>query len=393
MISLFAKSFIKDSGDYENPRVRSAYGVLIGAVFIFLNILLFALKLLAGFISRSVSITADAFNNLSDAGSSIITLIGFRLASQKPDTEHPFGHGRFEYIAGLLVSAAIILMGFELLKTSIGRIIRPEATEFSLWTAGILVVSVLVKLYMAFASGRYAKRIKSPALKATSLDSLSDSAATFVVLLSAVIAKFTGLKLDGYVGALVSLFVLYSGFASGRETIAPLLGQKPEPEFVERIKEITLSTERICALHDLIIHDYGPGRRMISLHAEVPVNNGDDFFEIHEIIDELERRLASELGCEATIHLDPVALGDARTDALKARTLDALKAIDPALTLHDFRIVPGDRLTSLIFDVVIPYDCPLDESAVEAAISDAVSGFSDELSKYRAVVTCDRPFA
>ena len=393
MIAFFLKIFIRDHKNLENARVRSAHGVLIGAFFIVLNLLLFAGKLFAGMLSRSVSMTADAFNNLSDAGSSIITLIGFKLASQKPDTEHPFGHGRFEYIAGLLVSAAIILMGFELLKTSVSRIIHPETTELSLLAAVILAASAAVKLYMAFASRRYAKRLDSSTLKATSRDSLSDSAATGVVLLCAIAAKFTGLKLDGIVGALVSLFVLYSGITSGRETIAPLLGQKPEPEFVEKIKNITLSTERISGLHDLIIHDYGPGRRMISLHAEVPVNDEDGFFKIHDMIDDLERRLAAELGCEATIHLDPVAQGDENTSELKARTLAVLRDIDPTLTLHDFRVVPGEKLTSLIFDVMIPYESKMSETEVVAAVCAAVDGFSDEDPKYRAVITADRPFA
>ena len=394
MIAFLAKIFIKDSKHYEDARVRGGYGVLIGAFFIVLNALLFAGKLAAGLISRSVSITADAFNNLSDAGSSVITLLGFKLAAQKPDPEHPFGHGRFEYIAGLLVSAAIILMGFELLKTSVGRIINPEETELTLLSGIILGVSVAVKLYMAFSSGSYARRLRSPALKATMRDSLSDSAATALVLVAAVISKFTGVRLDGWVGALVSAFVLYSGIASGKETIAPLLGQMPETEFVDRVKELVLSTERITGLHDLIIHDYGPGRRIISLHAEVPVEKDDDFFKLHGIIDATERRITAELGCEVTIHLDPVALGDEQTSRLKQKTLEALHAIDPALTLHDFRIAPSEALMTLIFDVVIPYDFRMSESEVVSAICDSVSRFEDDSgASFRAIVTADRPFA
>lgn len=392
MIAVLAKIFIKDSRNYEAPRVRGAYGMLIGGFFILLNVLLFAGKLAAGLISRSVSITADAFNNLSDAGSSIITLLGFKLASQKPDTEHPFGHGRFEYIAGLLVSAAIILMGFELLKTSAERIIRPEKTELSLLSCVILGVSVAVKLCMAFSSSRYAKLLASPTLKAAARDSLSDSAATGLVLIAAIVSKRTGLALDGFVGALVSLFVLYSGYVSGKETIAPLLGQMPDPEFVEKVRRLVMSSDRITGLHDLIIHDYGPGRRMISLHAEVPVESGDDFFKIHDVIDETERRIASELGCDATIHLDPVALGDKRTERLKTRTLNALKQIDPSLTLHDFRIVPGEKQTTLIFDVVIPYGFRMSESEVVSAAESAISRFEDE-GNCRAIITVDRPLA
>ncbi len=391
MIAFLAEKFIKNSKNYGDAAVRGAYGALIGALFILLNALLFSAKLAAGLISRSVSVTADAFNNLSDAGSSVITLLGFKLASQKPDTEHPFGHGRLEYIAGLLVSAAIILMGFELFKTSVGRILHPAETVLSPLSAAILALSVAVKLYMALSSGRYARLLASPALRAVSRDSFSDCAATLLVLIGAIISRFTGLLLDGWIGALVSLFVLYSGISSGRETIAPLLGQMPDKEFVQKVRSIVLSEKRITGLHDLVIHDYGPGRRMISLHAEVPVEKGDDFFKIHEIIDETERRLTSELGCSATIHLDPTAPGDGRTERLRAKTLAALAEIDPALTLHDFRIVPGERQTTLVFDVVMPFELKMSENEVVSRISAAVSGFEGE--GCRAVVTVDRPLA
>lgn len=390
MITLLSRIFIKKRHDYADPKVRGAYGVLCGAVGILLNILLFTGKLIAGGIARSVAITADAFNNLSDAGSSIISMLGFKLASQKPDTEHPFGHGRFEYIAGLLVSAAIILMGFELLKSSIQKIIHPEPTEFSILVVVILCVSVAVKLYMFFYNRRIGKRIKSPALAATAGDSLSDSVATSVVLIATIVGHFTGLMIDGWCGALVSLFVLYSGVKAMRETIAPLLGQTPEPEFVQKIEDIVTSYDRIAGIHDLVIHDYGPGRRMVSLHAEVPMTADDDVFDVHDIIDNAERRLREELGCDATIHLDPVAAGDEQTALLKAEMTAALHGIDPALMLHDFRIVPGPTHTNMIFDVVVPFDFSMTPEQVKAKVEAAAEKM--EGGKYYAVVTIDRPF-
>ncbi len=390
MITLLSKLFIKNRTDYGDHKVRSAYGVLCGAVGIMLNILLFAGKLIAGSISRSVAVTADAFNNLSDAGSSIISMLGFKLASQKPDKEHPFGHGRFEYIAGLLVSAAIILMGFELLKSSIEKIIEPKAVEFSVLTVVLLAVFIAVKVYMFIYNRRIGKRINSPTLHATAVDSLSDSIATSVVLVSALVSRFTGLAVDGWCGALVSVFVLYSGVRSMRSTIAPLLGQKPDPEFVERIENIVTSFDGISGIHDLVIHDYGPGRRMISLHAEVPMTESDNVFEAHDIIDNAERRLRAELGCDVTIHLDPVALNDERAQHLKEEMTAALEKIDPALMLHDFRIVPGPTHTNMIFDVVVPFDFRLSPEQVKKEIDKAAERI--EGGQYYAVVTIDRPF-
>ncbi|MBR4635108.1 MAG: cation transporter [Clostridia bacterium] len=390
MINLLSKLFIKNRTDYDDIRVRGQYGVLTGAVGIFLNLVLFGFKLAVGTLGRSVAITADAFNNLSDAGSSVITMIGFRLAGQKPDTEHPFGHGRFEYIAGLLVSAAIVLMGFELLKTSVGRIIHPEETEFSVLTLIVLVCSIAVKLYMALYNTRLGKKIESPALAATAKDSLSDSAATSAVLAASLIGHFTGVRLDGWCGALVSVFVLYSGISSARETIAPLLGSRPDEEYVKNIERLVTSFDGIEGIHDLIIHDYGPGRRIVSLHAEVPMRPGDDVFAVHDVIDNAERKLREELGCDATIHLDPVAAGDERAAELKAEMQAVLQSIDPSLMLHDFRIVPGPTHTNMIFDVVVPFDLPLTPDEVTERIEKAASCL--EGGKYYAVVTVDRPF-
>ena len=394
MLKFLAKLFIKTPREYDDPATRRAYGVLCGAVGILLNTLLFAGKFIAGSLAKSVAVTADAFNNLADAGSSVITMIGFRLAGQKPDKEHPFGHGRFEYIAGLLVSAAIILMGVELLKTSIEKIIAPQAVEFSVLTAVILVFSVAVKIYMAVYNGSLGKKLASPALAAAAKDSLSDSIATAVVLISSAVGHFLRINIDGWCGAAVAVFVLRAGIMSVRDTLAPLLGTEPDPEFVKRINDIVLSYPEISAIHDLIIHDYGPGRQIISLHAEMPTESGSDIFKLHDIVDNAERRLRQELGCDATIHLDPVAAEDEQTQMLHERMEAALFEINSGLTMHDFRIVPGPTHTNLIFDVVVPYDNKMPQAEIlekiEYAAAELPSGKNG--GKYYAVVRFDRPF-
>ena len=394
MLKFLAKLFIKTPREYDDPATRRAYGVLCGAVGILLNILLFAGKFIAGSLAKSVAVTADAFNNLADAGSSVITMIGFRLAGQKPDKEHPFGHGRFEYIAGLLVSAAIILMGVELLKTSVEKIIAPQAVEFSVLTAVILVFSVAVKIYMAVYNGSLGKKLASPALAATAKDSLSDSIATAVVLVSSAVGHFLRINIDGWCGAAVAVFVLRAGIMSVRDTLAPLLGTEPDPEFVKKINDIVLSYPEISAIHDLIIHDYGPGRQIISLHAEMPTESGSDIFKLHDIVDNAERRLRQELGCDATIHLDPVAAEDEQTQMLHERMEAALFEINSGLTMHDFRIVPGPTHTNLIFDVVVPYDNKMPQAEIlekiEYAAAELPSGKNG--GKYYAVVHFDRPF-
>ena len=391
MIKLLPRIFIKDYKNYESPAVRSSYGVLCGGFGIFLNILLFIGKFLAGTLAKSVSITADAFNNLADAGSSIITLLGFRLARQKPDTKHPFGHGRIEYIAGLLVSAAIILMGFELAKSSISKIISPEPIEFSVLTAAILVCSILVKLYMVFYNKSIGKKIKSATLGATALDSCSDCIATSVVLVSSLIAHFFKINIDGYCGVLVAAFVIYSGIRALQETITPLLGQAPDREFIERIQKLIEEFPEITGIHDLIVHDYGPGRLMISLHAEMPVYEDSDIFAMHDIIDNAERLLSKELECLVTIHLDPTRSNDEKVAELKAKTVNVLHGISPELSLHDFRVVPGPTHTNLIFDVVIPFDLKLKEDEITEKLNSAVSEWDD--AKYYVVASFDRPYA
>ena len=370
MITFLSKLFIKDNLNYASSGVRLRYGVLCGAVGILLNLLLFAGKLLAGTLTGSIGITADAFNNLSDAGSSAITLVGFRLSDTKADKEHPFGHGRFEYIAGLIVSMAILLMGFELAKTSIEKIIRPEAVTFSFLALGVLLASILTKLYMFFYNRGIGRKIDSAAMRATAMDSFSDVAATSMVLLSMLIGRWTGWKIDGYAGLLVAVFIGYTGVRAAKETISPLLGQPPKREFVEKIERIVLEREGVIGVHDIVVHDYGPGRRMISLHAEVPADG--DMILLHDTVDNLEKLLRAECGCEAVIHMDPVETNNAETNRLRAETQAILTGLDPRLTLHDFRAVPGPTHTNLVFDVVVPFEFSLTDEAVKKAISERV---------------------
>ena len=352
MITFMASLFNKDSKNYKEPSVRQAYGVLSGAVGIGPNILLFFGKWLAGTISGSIAITADAFNNLSDAGSSIITLIGFRLSGQEPDPEHPFGHGRMEYISGLLVSVAILVMGFELIGSSIGKLRSPEPIESSALVFGILIASILVKLYMFFYNHSLSKKIESAAMKATSVDSLSDTVATTLVLIATLISKYTGLLLDGWFGILVGLFILYTGGSTLKETIDLLLGQPPKQEFIDEVKEIVLGHSMVHGVHDLIVHDYGPGRVMISLHAEVDVNG--DIQDIHEQIDHIEHELQEKLHCSATIHMDPIVTDDKEVLAMKAKVEEMVHFLDESFSMHDFRMVKGSTRTNLIFDVEVP---------------------------------------
>lgn len=374
MITLLAKIFIKDTED--KSKLREAYGMMCGIVGVCFNILLFVGKFLAGTFSNSIAITADAFNNLSDAGSSVVTLLGFKLAGAKPDTEHPFGHGRIEYISGLVVAAAILLMGYELIRDSIGKIFHPEETEFTVLVAVILIASILVKLYMAYYNRSVGKKLDSTAMKAVATDSLSDMVATTVVLLASVFTHFTGIKIDGYCGLIVGALVGYAGFDAARETLNPLLGQPPAREFVEKIDEIVMSHPEVCGMHDLIVHDYGPGRQMISLHAEVPAEG--NILELHEVIDNIETELRRELGCEATIHMDPIVTSDEHVSETKAAMVSLIKAIDEELSIHDFRMVTGESHTNLIFDVLAPFNFRLtDEELLTEILQDVQEHFGE----------------
>lgn len=388
MITFMASLFIKDSKNYKEPSVRQAYGVLSGAVGIGLNILLFFGKWLAGTISGSIAITADAFNNLSDAGSSIITLIGFRLSGQEPDPEHPFGHGRMEYISGLLVSVAILVMGFELIGSSIGKLRSPEPIESSALVFGILIASIFVKLYMFFYNHSLSKKIESAAMKATSVDSLSDTVATTLVLIATLISKYTGLLLDGWFGILVGLFILYTGGSTLKETIDLLLGQPPKQEFIDEVKEIVLGHSMVHGVHDLIVHDYGPGRVMISLHAEVDVNG--DIQDIHEQIDHIEHELQEKLHCSATIHMDPIVTDDKEVLAMKAKVEEMVHFLDESFSMHDFRMVKGSTRTNLIFDVEVPRKTSYTDNEIVNWLKERIHELPG--SKYFAVIQIDHEY-
>lgn len=367
MISFLARIFIKNHKDTTSPKVRQAYGMLCGGMGIFLNLLLFAGKTAAGMLSGSIAITADAFNNLSDAGSSIVTLIGFKLAGQKPDSDHPFGHGRLEYISGLVVAFLILLMAFELFKTSIDKIIHPQKPECTPLVVVILVASVLVKCYMAVYNHTVGKRIQSVAMAATATDSISDMCATTVVLVSVLLAHFADLVIDGYCGVAVAIFICIAGVKAALDTINPLLGQAPDPEFVQEVTDIVLSHEGIIGIHDLMVHNYGPGRVHLSLHAEVPADG--NILEMHDLVDMVEHKLRNTLNCSAVIHMDPICVNDPETDSLHALVQEILSDIDPILTMHDFRIVKGPTHTNLIFDVVTPFHYRLSDGALTEIIT------------------------
>lgn len=387
MLSIFEKLFIKNRENVSDPAVRRAYGQLCGGLGIALNVLLFGLKYFAGLISGSIAITADAFNNLSDAGSSIISLVGFSLAGRKPDAGHPFGHGRIEYLSGLAVSLVIILMGVELGKSSVGKILHPEPVRVGIMSAVILVASIGVKFYMFCYNRSVGRRISSSAMLATASDSLSDTVSTAVVLVSMIVSHWTGLGIDGWAGALVACFILYTGYCAARDTLQPLLGKAPDEELVRRITDIVMAHEEICGMHDLIVHDYGPGRLVISLHAEV--DGSGDIFKLHDAIDNIERELKSSISCMATVHMDPVETDNEEVTRLRCAVDEMLKALDERISIHDFRIVPGPSHTNLIFDAVIPYDMKLSDEQAQEKIQELVSG---GLPGHYAVVDIDRAY-
>ena len=387
MVSLLSKIFIKNRDDVTDPAVRKAYGSLCSALGIVLNVLLFAGKYIAGAVSGSIAITADAFNNLSDAGSSAISLVGFHLSNKKPDLDHPFGHGRLEYISGLCVAALILVMGVELLISSVEKIISPEPVENGLLPAIILIVSIGVKVYMSLYNRAIGKKISSSAMLATATDSLSDSVATAVVLLSMLVNYLFSVNIDGYAGVLVALFILFAGVGVARDTLSPLLGQAPDPELVRKIEDIVMARDEIIGMHDLVVHDYGPGRLMISLHAEV--DGRGDIFELHDAVDVVERTLAQELGCEATIHMDPVVCDDERVDAERARLLEIIADLGDVLSIHDFRMVAGPSHTNLVFDAVIPGGLSKTAEEVRKEICQAVE---EKMPGRFAVVTVDTSY-
>ncbi len=387
MTSLLLRTFIKNHENTGDVRIRSAYGKLAGTVGIILNVLLFAFKLLAGTLTGSVSITADALNNLTDASSGIISLLGFKLAAKPADPEHPYGHARYEYLAGLSVAVIVLIIGVDLLESAVGKIFSPTDVTFRWLTVIILSVSILVKIWLAFFNRRLGKAIHSEALIATGADSRNDAIATSAVLLSLLIARYFSVNLDGYMGAAVALFILYSGIGLLRETISPLLGRAPDPETVRSIEEKILSYPGVLGMHDLILHDYGPGRQFASVHVEMAAE--DDVLESHDVIDNIERDFLKE-GLHLIVHYDPIAISDQATSELREWLTAEVRTIRPGLSLHDLRTVPGPTHTNVIFDLVIPHEYAPEEKVIKEKIREAVA---QRYPNHFCVITVDHDFA
>lgn len=372
--------------DPQSPAARRRCGTISGGMGILLNLLLAGSKLLAGLLTASVAMTADGLNNLSDAATSVVTLVGFQLAGQEADADHPFGHGRMEYIAGLIVSLAILLMGVEVGRSALSALFHGSDTQFSPLAVGILCAAILVKFWMFWFNRALGRKIGSAAMEATAADSLSDMLSTGVVLLSALACRFFDLHLDGLAGLLVAAFILKTGWEAAQDTLDPLLGRPMDPELAADIDRIVLAHDHILGIHDLVYHDYGPGRAMMSFHAEVPADG--DLLAIHDIIDHIERELKTRHHIETVIHMDPV-VRDQRTDALREQVASLARSIDPALTIHDFRITAGPHHTNLIFDVMVPYGFPLSDAQVRARLIEGVKGMSD---RYFAVIQVDHSY-
>ena len=363
MTERLVRRFIRDWENVGDPAVRERYGALSGGVGILLNLLLSLGKFFAGLLTGSIAVTADAFNNLSDAGSSVVTLVGFK----KADDGHPFGHGRIEYLAGLLVSLLILMVGVELGKTSIEKIFHPEQVDFSLVTVVILIASILVKLWMCLFNRNLGRRIGSAAMEATATDSLSDVVATSAVLAGTLVGKFTGVSIDGWVGVVVAIFILRAGWGAAKDTVDPLLGSAPDPALVKEIQDVVLSHKQVVGMHDLVIHDYGPGRRMCSFHAEVPQNA--DIMEAHDAIDHIEREIYQKFGVETTAHMDPIATEDEAVNSLREQVRDLVREVNPDMNIHDFRVTRGPQHTNLIFDVVVPHRSKVSDEEIAGEIT------------------------
>lgn len=387
MTELLIRLFVGKNASADDPRTRTSYGVLSGFVGIAVNVILTAAKFAVGSLTGSISITADAINNLSDAGSSVVTLVGFKMAKKPADREHPYGHGRIEYISALIVSFLVLLMGVELLKSSVEKIKAPDAVTYSTAALAVLIISILFKLWLAYFNYSVGKRIDSTANKAVVADSLSDTAATAAALISLIISKFSSVPVDGWFGLVVSGFIIYSGIGIIKDTVSPLLGQPPKKEFVKQIEDEILSYPNIVGVHDLIIHDYGPGRQFASAHAEVP--SSVDVMKSHDTIDLIERNIQRKYNLLISIHLDPIVVNDAHINSLRDLTESAVKEIDTALSIHDFRVVEGPTHSNLIFDVMAPPDFRLSDRELTNSIQEKLSKIDE---RYFCVITVDHSF-
>lgn len=384
MTKLLLRLFVKNYRNTDDPKVRGAYGRLAGLVGLGCNLLLFAGKLVAGTLAGSVSVTADAVNNLSDASSSLVTLFGFKLAERPADEEHPYGHARMEYLSGLLVAVLILVIGVELAKSSVEKILHPEAVEFSVLTLCVLIASILVKLWMCLFCKKLGKAIDSTALEATAADSRNDVITTSAVLLGLLAGHFFRWRIDGWVGALVAVFILLSGWSIAKETISPLLGKQADRELVRRISDLVLGHPKILGIHDLMVHDYGPGQCFATVHVEMDMHENP--LVCHDILDDIERDALRELHVHLVIHYDPVVTDDVELNHMRALVEKKLKQLDPRLSMHDFRMVRGPQHTNLIFDLAVPFDLSGKTAELKRRIDECVQ-FEDH--KYYTVITFD----
>ena len=387
MGKLLIRIFVKDHENTDDPRVRERYGKFAGVVGIVSNLILCIMKILIGLVSRSIAIIADGINNLADASSSIITLVGFKLASQPEDEDHPYGHARIEYLTGLFISIVIIVIGLQLLRTSIDKILHPDPLEFSCLTIIILVAAILIKLWQSLFNRSIGRKIRSVTLMATAADSRNDVISTSAVLISVIVGKFTGIQIDGYMGCLVALFIIWSGIQLVRETTSPLLGEAPDQELVDSIAEIVKKEPGVLGIHDLMVHNYGPGKIFASMHIEVDADG--DLMESHDMIDNKEKRIKDELHVEFVVHMDPVKTDDPLITKMKKIIADALLPLDGVDNIHDFRIVPGPTHTNIIFDVVLAADCSLSEKEITGIAAEAARSVDND---FYVVITFDHAY-
>lgn len=387
MRTILIKLFIRDSENVTNPRVRTAYGTLGSVTGIVLNLLLATSKYIAGILSGSISVTADAINNLSDAGSSIISLIGVKLSAKPADKKHPYGHGRLEYISALIVAFLVLLMGLELFKSSVGKIINPEPVKFNIVSLSILIFSILAKLWLGFFNRTLGKKINSAPMMAVMKDSFSDCLATSVAVIAIVVSAFSDINIDGYLGIIVAFFIFAAGVNILKDTMADLLGKPADKEFVDEITNKILSYDKIVGVHDMIIHDYGPGRKFASAHAEVPSN--ENVMEIHDVIDLIERNIFNEYGLLISIHMDPIVMDDEKINALRKLTADIVSETSEEMSIHDFRVVDGPTHTNLIFDLIVPHKYHMSNEEICEEIEDKLSKIDE---RYFAVITVEHSF-
>ncbi len=387
MTEILIKKFIKNPEDIDNPKVRRSYGTLSSFVGIICNIFLFCAKYLLGTFSNSISIVSDAFNNLTDSAGCIVTLLGYKMSSKPADKDHPFGHGRMEYLSTLTIAIIILMVGFELLKNSFSKIIHPDELRFSIITIISLILSVCLKLWMSFFNNKLGKKINSGVLIATSKDSKTDAVATSATIIAIITSLFTKFPVDGVIGILVSIFIMKSGYDIIKDTIDDLLGKPADPELVKSIKEYIQQSDKIIGIHDLIIHNYGPGNMIASCHAEV--RSDEDFIAVHDSIDIIEREIYSKLNILMTIHMDPVEVDNELVNKCKSRILEIVETIDDSLCIHDFRIVTGETHTNLVFDLVVPYGFKYENADIKKIIDD---NLKDDEIKYFTVITFDSSY-